>query len=72
VEYPTKGRATGGVRCHRFLRGEDVLLLAWAGAAPASAAAASGVPIALPDPIGRRDGSGSPSAQAIAAVSGPV
>ncbi|HET6755887.1 MAG TPA: DNA topoisomerase IV subunit A [Jiangellaceae bacterium] len=72
VEYPTKGRATGGVRCHRFLRGEDVLLLAWAGAAPASAAAASGVPVALPDPIGRRDGSGSPSPQAIAAVSGPV
>jgi DNA gyrase subunit A len=72
AEYPTKGRATGGVRCHRFLRGEDVLLLAWAGAAPASAAAASGVPVALPDPIGRRDGSGSPSPQAIAAVSGPV
>ncbi|MET0915177.1 MAG: DNA gyrase C-terminal beta-propeller domain-containing protein, partial [Jiangellaceae bacterium] len=72
AEYPTKGRATGGVRCHRFLRGEDVLLLAWAGAAPASAAAASGVPVALPDPIGRRDGSGSSSAQAIAAVSGPV
>ena len=24
-EYPAKGRGTGGVRCHRFLRGEDVL-----------------------------------------------
>ncbi|HSE07202.1 MAG TPA: DNA topoisomerase (ATP-hydrolyzing), partial [Nocardioidaceae bacterium] len=24
-EYPAKGRATGGVRCHRFLKGEDVL-----------------------------------------------
>jgi DNA gyrase subunit A len=72
AQYPTKGRATGGVRCHRYLRGEDVLLLAWAGAAPASAAAASGVPVALPDPTGRRDGSGSPSPQAIAAVSGPV
>ena len=72
AEYPTKGRATGGVRCHRFLRGEDVLLLAWAGAAPAAAAAASGVPVALPEPSGRRDGSGVPAAQVIAAVSGPA
>jgi DNA gyrase subunit A len=23
AEYPTKGRATGGVRCHRLLRPED-------------------------------------------------
>ena len=26
--YPGKGRGTGGVRCQRFLRGEDTLLLA--------------------------------------------
>ena len=31
AEYPAKGRATGGVRCHRFLKGEDLLVLAWAG-----------------------------------------
>nr|BFE81892.1 hypothetical protein GCM10020093_044930 [Planobispora longispora] len=30
AEYPPKGRATGGVRAQRFLKGEDVLLLAWA------------------------------------------
>ncbi|HEU0212959.1 MAG TPA: DNA topoisomerase IV subunit A [Jiangellaceae bacterium] len=71
-DYPAKGRATGGVRCHRFLRDEDTLLLAWAGAAPPMAAAGSGVPIALPEPLGRRDGSGTPAAQAIAAVSGPA
>ncbi|HEU5484739.1 MAG TPA: DNA topoisomerase IV subunit A, partial [Microlunatus sp.] len=35
AEYPGKGRATGGVRCHRFLKGEDTLLTAWAGPAPA-------------------------------------
>ncbi|MDP9221077.1 MAG: DNA topoisomerase IV subunit A, partial [Actinomycetota bacterium] len=35
AEYPAKGRATGGVRCHRFLKGEDELILAWAGPAPA-------------------------------------
>ena len=70
-DYPAKGRATGGVRCHRFLRGEDTLLLAWAGASPPMAAAGSGVPIALPEPTGRRAGSGTPAPQAIAAVSGP-
>lgn len=56
--YPGKGRGTGGVRCHRFLRGEDRLRLAWVGPAPARAAAATGVPLALPDPDDRRDGSG--------------
>ncbi len=71
-EYPAKGRATGGVRCHRFLKGEDTLLLAWAGAAPPRAAAASGVPIDLPEATGRRDGSGVPVAQPIAAVAGPA
>ncbi len=68
-EYPAKGRGTGGVRCHRFLRGEDGLLLAWAGRSPARAAAATGVPIELPDAVGRRDGSGTPAAQPLAAVS---
>ena len=59
-EYPAKGRATGGVRCHRFLKGEDTLVLAWAGAAPARAAAASGAPVDLPEATGKRDGSGVP------------
>ena len=44
TEYPAKGRATGGVRCHRFLKGEDTLVLAWAGAAPARAAARQRLP----------------------------
>ena len=71
-EYPPKGRATGGVRCHRFLKGEDALVFAWAGTAPARAAAASGAPIDLPDATGRRDGSGVPASQAIAACAGPL
>jgi DNA gyrase subunit A len=71
-EYPAKGRATGGVRCHRFLRGEDALLVAWAGPAPARAAATSGAPVDLPAAEGRRDGSGSPAPQPIAAVAGPA
>ena len=72
TEYPAKGRGTGGVRCHRFLRGEDVLTLAWAGPAPARAAAATGVPVDLPAATGRRDGSGTPAGQPIGAVSGPT
>jgi len=71
-EYPAKGRATGGVRCHRFLKGEDTLVFAWAGSAPARAAAASGAPVDLPEADGRRDGSGIPGSQPITACSGPV
>ena len=71
AEYPGKGRATGGVRCHRFLKGEDALLFAWAGPGPAWAAAASGSPVDLPAADNRRDGSGVPAGQPIAAVSSP-
>ncbi len=71
-EYPGKGRATGGVRCHRFLKGEDALVFAWAGHAPARAAAASGSPVDLPEPTGRRDGSGVAGSQPIVACAGPV
>ena len=67
-EYPAKGRATGGVRCHRFLKGEDALLRAAVGPAPARAAADSGSPVDLPTADGRRDGSGIPAGQPIAAV----
>lgn len=64
-QYPAKGRATGGVRCHRFLKGEDILQSAWVGPAPVVAAAASGSPIMLPMPDSRRDGSGTPASQPI-------
>jgi DNA gyrase subunit A len=70
AEFPTKGRATGGVRCHRFLRGEDRLLMAWVGPAPARAATAKGAAVALPDPDSRRDGSGVPLTTAVASISG--
>jgi DNA gyrase subunit A len=71
-QYPRKGRATGGVRCQRFLKGEDRLTFAWAGPVPARAAAASGAPLELPEPDPRRDGSGTPLAKPVAAVAGPV
>ncbi len=68
TEYPAKGRATGGVRCHRFLRGEDALIGAWVVPSPARACSEAGQPIDLPAPLGRRDGSGSPVAVPVAAV----
>jgi len=55
--YPTKGRATGGVRAQRFLKGERRLALAWVGPRPA-AASGSGEPVTLPEVDMRRDGSG--------------
>ncbi|WP_432494648.1 DNA gyrase/topoisomerase IV subunit A [Kineococcus auxinigenes] len=70
-EYPAKGRATGGVRCHRFARGEDVLLLAWAGHGPAEAATPTGTAVALPEGPGRRDGTGTALDKPAAAIAGP-
>jgi DNA gyrase subunit A len=70
--YPAKGRATGGVRCQRLLKGEDGLLLAWVGDGQPMACATSGSPVDLPEPTDRRDGSGVPAAQPILAVSGPA
>jgi DNA gyrase subunit A len=67
AEYPAKGRGTGGVRCQRLLKGEDGLLLGFIGTAPVKASASSGAPVDLPPLDPRRDGSGVPVAQPIAA-----
>ncbi len=72
ADFPPKGRATGGVRSHRFLKGEDSLILAWAGPAPARATSSTGKPAALPAQLGRRDGSGEPLKSPIAAIGGPL
>ncbi|WP_347351301.1 DNA topoisomerase IV subunit A [Intrasporangium sp.] len=72
AEYPAKGRATGGVRCHRFLKGEDVLVLAHAGNTPLRASAAAGVAVELPAADGRRDGSGTPMTQVIDRIAANV
>ncbi|GGQ83806.1 DNA gyrase/topoisomerase IV subunit A [Kitasatospora griseola] len=69
-QYPRKGRATGGVRCQRFLRGEDGLAFAWVGPVPALGATANGQPVTLPERDPRRDGSGTPVSAQIAAVGG--
>ncbi len=56
--YPTKGRATGGVRSQRFLKGQNTLILAWVGLYPLHASTSAGSPVELPKPDMRRDGSG--------------
>lgn len=67
AEFPPKGRATGGVRAQRFLRGEDALTLAWVGADP-RAVAADGAARALPQTGAKRDASGVALDGVVAAV----
>lgn len=71
-QYPRKGRATGGVRCQRFLKGEDLLVQAWVGPAPVRGADAKGTPVEMPEVDPRRDGSGVPLMKPVAALAGPV
>ncbi len=59
-EFPGKGRATGGVRAHSFLKGEDVLGIAWVGRSPALAVGTDGAVRALPEAGAKRDASGTP------------
>ena len=57
VDFPTKGRATGGVRAHTLLKGENRLVSAWVGESPL-ALGPSGEPLALAIEIAKRDASG--------------
>jgi len=59
-DFPGKGRATGGVRAHSFLKGEAALALAWVGPAPALAVGSDGAARTLPDAGAKRDASGTP------------
>ncbi|XVQ09057.1 DNA gyrase/topoisomerase IV subunit A [Spirillospora sp. CA-255316] len=72
ADFPAKGRATGGVRAHRFLKGEDSLLMAWAGPAPVRAASSTGKPLLVDVELGRRDGSGERLTTDVAAFGGPL
>jgi DNA gyrase subunit A len=66
-EFPAKGRATGGVRAQRFLKGEDVLTHAWVGTEP-RAVGADGSVRALPESGAKRDASGTPLDSVIGAI----
>lgn len=67
AEFPAKGRATGGVRAQRFLRGEDTLTLAWVGSDP-RAVGTDGAVRALPASGAKRDASGQPLEAVIGAI----
>jgi len=71
-EFPSKGRATGGVRAHSFLKGEDALALAWVGPAPAVAVGTDGSIRHLPEPRSKRDASGSPLDAAIGSIGSSI
>lgn len=58
AEFPAKGRATGGVRCHTLKRGEDQLIFAGAASGPVRASNGPN-PIEIPDFLSKRDASGS-------------
>lgn len=67
-DYPSKGRATRGVRAQRFLKGQDTLIVAQVGAYPLHALTESGRAVELPDIDQRRDGSGTELDARIATV----
>ena len=67
-EFPAKGRATGGVRAQRFLKGEDALHLAWVGPSPALAVGPDGAARTLPDGGAKRDASGQPLEAVVGAI----
>ena len=66
-EFPAKGRATGGVRAQRLLKGEDALTLAWIGSEP-RAVGPDGTTRVLPEPGAKRDASGTPLDGVIGAI----
>jgi len=71
AEFPPKGRATGGVRCQRFLKGEDGLIRAWLGPAPVIGVTESGVVVDLSGMTGKRDGSGNAITRQLAHLGHP-
>jgi DNA gyrase subunit A len=71
AEYPPKGRATAGVRCQRFLKGEDGLIQARIGPSPVIGVTESGVIVDLSGMTGKRDGSGNAITRQLAYLGHP-
>ncbi|MGO2519405.1 MAG: DNA gyrase/topoisomerase IV subunit A [Microbacterium sp.] len=72
ADFPAKGRATGGVRAHSFLRGEDRLTVAWVGEQPAYAVGSDGAVRKLPEAPAKRDASGQLIDGVIGSIGRPV
>lgn len=67
-EFPAKGRATGGVRAHKFIRNEDQIYFAWAGNKNHLASTSDGKPIDLELESSKRDASGTKLSSTIGAI----
>lgn len=68
TEFPSKGRATGGVRAHKFIRDENQLYFAHVGNSPLLAASSSGKPLEIESVLAKRDASGTPLSATIISV----
>jgi len=60
AEFPAKGRATGGVRAHKFIRDENQIYFAYVGDMPVLANSSSGKPLEIETKKAKRDASGTP------------
>lgn len=60
-EFPKKGRATGGVRAHKFLKSQDQLSLGWVGPANYQLVDSKGKQVPIKLEPQNRDASGSPA-----------
>lgn len=67
TEFPVKGRATMGVRGHRFLKGESAVVHAWSGDHEGVGVTEDGKRVTLPEPT-KRDASGSALQKAITQI----
>ncbi len=70
AQFPPKGRGTGGVRCHKFLSGENILVNAAVGVNPLHACGSNGAAVEVPTTYGKRDGSGQTLTKPVSAIAG--
>ena len=68
TEFPRKGRGTGGVRSHRFIRNETEIYYASVVVGSVFGASLDGKPIELPETLSKRDASGIQVSNVIAAA----
>jgi DNA gyrase subunit A len=61
AEFPKKGRATGGVRCQKFIRGQNQIVLGYVGPEGFQLADSKGKAIGVEYELQKRDASGDPA-----------
>jgi DNA gyrase subunit A len=61
AEFPKKGRATGGVRCQKFIRGQNQIVLGYVGPEGFQLVDGKGKAIGVEYELQKRDASGDPA-----------